>query len=206
MKRLLIATRNPTKFERLKKLLCSYKLQVLSLNDVGISQGVDESGKTFEENAVLKARFYAKLSNLPVLGDDSGLEIDALDGWPGVYSRRIFGPSKPDATDDEVVSETLKRMTKVPFEKRTCHFTAVMALLIPPDKLHVTHSSTDGYIITEPKGIRKPGFPMESIFYLPDLDKTAAELDQEGNLENYLTHRKNAIIKLEPYLKELEKI
>ena len=206
MNSLLIATKNPAKFERLKKLLSSYKIQVLSLNDVGITQGVDESGKTFEENAVRKARFYARLSNLPVLGDDSGLEIDALDGWPGVHSRRIFGPDKPEATDDELVTETLRRMEKVPFEKRKCCFTAVMALLIPPDTLNIVKASTDGYIITEPKGVRKPGFPMESIFYLPNLNRTAAELDQEGIQENYLNHRKNAIMKLEPYLRQLEKL
>lgn len=204
MNKLLVATKNPAKFERLKKILSGYKLEILSLNDVGINENMVESGSTFEENAALKARFYAHLVKLPVLADDSGLEIDALDGWPGVHSRRIFGPDTHEAKDDELIDETLRRMEGVPFEKRTCRFTAVMALLIPPEALHITQSSTEGYIISEARGISKPGFPMESIFYLPKLDKTAAELDQEGNLENYLTHRKNAIMKLDRYLRQLE--
>jgi XTP/dITP diphosphohydrolase len=207
MTKLLIATRNPAKFKRLHELLSDFKLELLSLNDLNIKESAPEVGKKFEQIAESKVRFYSELSKLPTMSDDSGLEIDALNGWPGPQTRRIFGPDKPEATDDELVTETLRRMGGIPYEKRTCRFTAVEALIIPGEKLvHLARFSTEGYLLTEPYHYRRAGFPLESLFYIPQAGKTAAELDELGQLPNFFVHRKQAIIELEPYLKKLENL
>ncbi len=205
MNKLLIATRNQAKFNDFKRILARYNLELLSLADLNLPS-IEETGKTFEENAELKVRHYAKLISLPVLADDGGLEIDVLNGWPGVYSRRIFGPDKPEATDQELINEALRRLEGVPEEKRTAHMTAAVALMISPDELHIAKFSVDGFITLKPSDILIPRFPFRSIFYLPKLGKVAAEVQKDTkNYDDYLNHRKNAIIKLEPYLKKLEK-
>jgi len=120
MNKLLIATRNPAKLKRLHELLSNFKLELLTLNDLNIKESAPEVGEKFEEIAESKVRFYSNLSKLPTMSDDSGMEIDALNGWPGASTRRIFGPDKPEATDDELIAEILKRMDGIPYEKRTC--------------------------------------------------------------------------------------
>jgi len=205
MNKLLIATRNPAKLKRLHELLSNFKLQLFTLNDLNIAEPAPEVGEKFEEIAESKVRFYSNLSKLPTMSDDSGMEIDALNGWPGPSTRRIFGSDKPEATDDELIAEILKRMDGIPYEKRTCRFTAVEALMIPgKNQVHLSRFSTEGYLLTEPYYYRRTGFPLESIFYIPKAGKTAAELDELGELTNFFVHRKMAIVQLEPYLKLLE--
>ncbi len=205
MNKLLIATRNQGKFNDFKKILSRYNLELLPLADLNLPS-IEETGKTFEENAELKAWEYFKLSGLPTLADDGGLEIDILNGWPGVYSRRIFGPDKSEATDQELIDQTLKRLRCVPGKRRTAHMTAAVALMASLEELHTAKFSVDGFITLKPSHILIPGFPFRSIFYLPKLGKVAAEVQKDTkNYNDYLNHRKNAIIKLEPYLKKLER-
>lgn len=205
MIKLFIATGNQGKFNDFKKILVGYNLELISLVDLNLSS-IEETGKTFEANAELKAREYFKLSGLPTLADDGGLEIDILNGWPGVYSRRIFGPNKPEVTDQELIDETLKRLEGISEEKRIAHMTTAVALMISSDELHIAKFSIDGFITLNQSDILIPGFPFRSIFYLPKLGKVAAEVQKDTkNYDDYLNHRKNAIIKLEPYLKKLER-
>ena len=205
MGKLLIATRNPAKLKRLHELLSDFKFELLSLDDVNIRESALEVGDKFEQIAERKVRFYSNLSKLPTISDDSGIEIDALNGWPGPLTRRIFGLNKPEATDDELVAETLRRMNEVPYDKRTCRFICVEALMIPGEaQVHIARFSTEGYLLTEPYHYRRLGFPLESLFYLPQAGKTAAELDEQGQLQNFFIHRKQAILQLAPYFKQLE--
>ncbi|MFA4818431.1 MAG: non-canonical purine NTP pyrophosphatase [Patescibacteria group bacterium] len=204
MAKLLIATKNPAKFKNFARLLAGYNFDIVSLADIGVAVGVVETGTTFEENAKLKAKAYFDLTQLPTLVDDSGLAIDALGGWPGLYSRRVWGPDKPEATDEEARAEVLKRLADIPDGKRQAHFIVVAALAMPDRQVYTATFSVDGVISREPRGTLSPGFPYRTIFYLPQYGKTAAELEAEGNHDNYLNHRKNAIMKFDNYLKQLE--
>ncbi|MDZ4230077.1 MAG: non-canonical purine NTP pyrophosphatase [Candidatus Veblenbacteria bacterium] len=202
--KLLIATKNQAKFKNFARLLAGYKLEVVSLSDLGLVSDVAETGTTFEENAKLKVMSYFALSKLPTLVDDSGLEIDALGGWPGLYSRRVWGAGEREATDEEALAEVLQRMEGVPDGNRSAHFTAVVALALPTGEVQTVRESAAGIITHEPHGPISPGFPYRTIFYLPEVGKTAAQLEAEGKYDDYLSHRKKAILKLEPYLRQLE--
>ncbi len=200
--KLLIATRNQAKFAEAKLLLSDFPLQLCSLSDVRIAESPGETGRTFEENAIIKARYYGGLANLPTLSDDGGLEIDELGGWPGVYSRRMFGLDKPEASDEEMIVETLRRLQGVASDRRGCSFSFVMALFVPPSAIYTGSGSVRGMIPYDPCTARVAGFPFRSIFYLPSLGKTVAELSPEGQAR-FMNHRKTAILQLEPYLREL---
>lgn len=204
MQELLIATKNPAKLKRYQKLLVDYKLRLLSLSDVGITQDVPETELTFEANALLKAKTYQKLSNLAVLAEDGGLLIKALNGWPGVYSRRVWGPEHREATDEEAIQEVIKRINSVSQEERQAYFVAEIALVMPDGSIHLGHGESCGLITTDIYAKIIKGFPYRSIFIPKGESKTVAELEDEAVNVDYLTQRKQAIIKLEPYLKQLE--
>lgn len=201
--KLLIATRNQAKFNEFSDLLSRFGYQLLSLKDVGIDEEFPENEITFKANSENKAKFYWQLSSLPTIADDGGLEIEKLNGWPGVYSRRIWGPDKPEANDEEIINEVLLRLRGVPFEQRSCYFTAVVSLCLSADKIVSVDGREEGYIAEKPSDKRTPGFPFRSLFYLPKYKKVVVELDKDGKLSDFMTHRKQAIIKLEPYLKQL---
>ena len=201
--KLLIATRNQAKFAEFSDLLSNFKLKLVSLKDLGINQEVGENEPTFKANAENKARVYCELSGLPTIADDGGLEIEALGGWPGVYSRRIFGPDKPEGTDEEIINEVLQRLKGVPFSERNCSFTAAVSLAFSPQKLVSVAGKEIGYIAEQASQQSTPGFPFRSLFYLPAYKKVVVELDKEGKLSDFMTHRKQAIMELEPYLKQL---
>jgi len=204
MPKLVIATKNPAKLKNFARLLAGYNFDILSLSDLGITTDVPETGETFEDNALFKAKTYFSLTKLPTLVDDSGLAVDALNGWPGLYSRRVWGPDKREATDEEARAEVLKRLEGVPDDKRGAHFIVVVALAMPDGEVQTAKFSADGVISREPRGRLEPGYPYRTIFYHPQLGKTSAELEAEGNHDNYLNHRKNAIIKLDRYFKQLQ--
>ena len=139
MKR-LIATRNIGKLRELVELLGDVPFELVSLDDVGIDDEVEETGDTFEENAALKAETYARLSGLPTLADDSGLEVDALDGEPGVLSARYGGD--PNISDQDRVSLLLNNLKDIPWEKRTARFRCVVALATPAGEVLATAEGT----------------------------------------------------------------
>ncbi len=161
MSKLLIATHNPAKFNEFVHLLGNYKLDLVSLSDLSIKAKAPEEADNFKDNAMAKARFYYNLAQVPTLADDSGLEIDALDGWPGVSSRRIFGVDNHEATDEELIQETLRRLQGVPWEKRTAHFSIATALILSQDELYTAEGQgLAGYIGERPAITRIPGYPL----------------------------------------------
>jgi XTP/dITP diphosphohydrolase len=194
-RKLLISTHNKAKFNQIKQLLGDIPFDPVSLDDVDIAFDVEETGKTYEENARLKAVTYAKISGLFSLADDSGLEIDALDGEPGIYSGRYAGLGK---TDEQKIEFLLDKIKSVPEGKRQATFKCCMALAWPDGKSKVYHGQTTGTIALKPRGKPVVGFPYYRI-YIPDgFNKTIAELHQEGI--EYQSHRKRVLKDLIPDL------
>lgn len=177
-------------------LLAGISFQLVSPAQVGINTDVEETGNTFEENATLKANEYAAMSGLMSLADDSGLEVDALDGEPGVYSARYAGQ---DATDADRVNYLLAKIKDVPWEKRTARFRCVIAITLPDDKIELCYGTCDGYITYAPKGTN--GFGYDPIFYLPELNKTMAELTLEE--KSSVSHRGKAALQAHKLLMSL---
>jgi len=185
MPELLLATSNSGKIREYRFLLDGLGYQITTLTEQGITKVVTESGNSYEQNARLKAIAYAKLSQLTTLADDSGLEVDALNGEPGVRSARFAGEA---ATDAERVSFLLAKLNGVPREKRTAHFKCVIAIATPGGQSELCYGECQGMIALEPKG--EKGFGYDPIFYLPEIGKTMAELPLET--KNQISHRARA--------------
>jgi XTP/dITP diphosphohydrolase len=185
MPELLLATSNLGKIREYRFLLDGLGCQIVTLAEQGIVKVVTESGNSYEQNARLKAIAYARLSQLPTLADDSGLEVDALDGEPGVQSARFAGEA---ATDAERVSLLLAKLNGIPWERRTARFKCVIAIASPEGKSELCYGECQGMIALEAKG--KNGFGYDPIFYLPELGKTMAELPLE--IKNQISHRARA--------------
>ncbi len=196
MLKLLIATTNPAKLKEYKELLNNLPLTPVSLKSLGVKRKPSENGKTFQENAIKKAKFYSKLSGLPSLADDGGLEIDYLKGEPGVKSRRWPGRV---AADQELIDFTLERLKGVPWQKRKAQFRAVLALAFPGKKCLIFEGKKRGIILTKPRGKLIPGYPFRSIFYLPKYKKSFNELSFKEEIK--IGHRRRPIKKLVAFLK-----
>ncbi len=185
MRVLLLATTNPHKVDEYRAILSNLPFTLLSLNDIQLDMDVEETGTTFRENAELKARAYAQASGMLSLADDSGLEIDALDGAPGVYSARFAGV---DATYEERFDILLTQLQDVPVERRTARFRCVISLAEPSGYLRSVDGTIEGVIADAPRG--KNGFGYDPIFLVPALGKTTAELTPEH--KNKISHRGRA--------------
>jgi len=196
MPKLLLATSNPGKIREYRFLLDGLGYQLTTLAEEGIAKIVTESGNNYEQNARLKAITYAKLSQLAALADDSGLEVDALNGEPGVKSARFAGEA---ATDAEKVSLLLAKLNSVPWEQRTACFKCVIAIASPGDRTEVCYGECHGMIAFEVKG--ENGFGYDPIFFLPEIGKTMAELPLE--MKNQISHRALASQKARQMLKQL---
>ena len=183
MKKLLLATRNPGKVRELAALLEGCPLSLTTLAEEEIDREVDEVGESLEENAILKARTYMEASGLPCLADDSALEVEALDGEPGVLSKRYGGLE--EAPDSARVDFLLKKLENIQWEQRTARFVCVIAIAWPKGSLDLYEGECPGKITTKPAG--KSGFGYDPIFYLPELGKTMAQLSFEE--KNRLSHR-----------------
>ena len=191
--KLVLGTSNPGKLEELRALLRDVPFELVSLAGASIEHEVEETGATFEENATLKAETYCRLSGLPVLADDSGLEVDALGGEPGVRSSRYAGQ---EATDAQRIEYLLGRLAETPLDGRQARFRCVVAIAWPlrqaqggleePVELH--SGECPGQIIDEPRGAF--GFGYDPVFLLPELGKTMAELSPEE--KNGVSHRSRA--------------
>ncbi len=183
--KLLVATNNQHKLEEYQALLAGLPVTVRSLRDEGIFTEVEETGRTFEENAVIKARAYASLSGLLTLADDSGLEVAALGGEPGVYSSRYAGTG---ASDRQRTEYLLGKMKDVPWEERQARFRCVIAIARPEGILRICEGECRGVIAWEPRG--EHGFGYDPVFFLPDLGVTMAELPAARKNES--SHRARA--------------
>ncbi|HIF71181.1 MAG TPA: XTP/dITP diphosphatase [Dehalococcoidia bacterium] len=197
-KKLLVATRNSGKVQEFSRMLSDMPFEVVGLDDLGIDIEVEETGSTFEENAVLKARAYAEVSGELTLADDSGLVVDALNGEPGVLSARYGG----DGLDDEGrVQLVLDKMNHLPGWERTARFVAVLALAGDevPNGLATSEGVIEGAIMHEPIG--ENGFGYDPVFWLATHAKTTAQLT--GEEKDEISHRGSALRGLSETLKSL---
>jgi XTP/dITP diphosphohydrolase len=186
---LLLATGNQGKIQELAHLLSPFHDNLLTLKDVGLTDDVVESGATLEHNAALKAKNYSRRSGLWAVADDSGLEVDALGGAPGPFSKRYAGSG---ASDDQLIRYLLKQMDLVSASSRSARFRCVIALASPDGYLSLFQGSCTGTITIEPRGAG--GFGYDSIFLLPQLRLTMAELSLEE--KNRVSHRSKAVLAL----------
>ena len=193
--KLLIATRNRGKLRELTELLGDVPYQLVSLDDLGIDGDVEETGETFEENAVLKAETYCEFAGVMTLADDSGLEVDALDGEPGVRSARYAGP---DATDAERVEFLLGNLDGTDPDTWTARFRCVIAIAEPGRPTILRSGSCEGRIVSEPRG--ENGFGYDPIFEFPDIGLTMAEIPDDR--KNRVSHRAEAARKAADALRE----
>jgi XTP/dITP diphosphohydrolase len=183
--KILLATNNQAKVKEYARLLQGIPYRIVSLEDMHISEQVAETGTSFEENAILKAKRYAEMSGLTTIADDSGLEVDALGGEPGVRSARYAGEG---ASDKERIDFLLNKLVDVPWEKRLAQFRCVIAIAYPDGKVQICQGQCRGILTFKPLGDN--GFGYDPVFYLPDLHKTMAELSMSE--KNALSHRGQA--------------
>ncbi len=193
IKEVVLATRNQGKAREFEKLLEGVFQKVISLNELDSAPDVIEDGLTFRDNAIKKAREVAQFSGKITLADDSGLEIDALEGRPGVYSARYSGEGATDQSNIEKVLSELGNNTN-----RGARFVCVLALVDPNAEEIVVEGTCEGEIVSEPRG--EGGFGYDPIFYLPAMGKTMAEIDPE--IKNQISHRANALSNLREKLEK----
>ena len=188
MSKLLLATNNQAKVREYRSLLQDLPFELVTLAEQGITTIASEEGDSLEENARLKATHGASKSQLVTLGDDSGLEVDALGGEPGRLSARYAGEG---ASDRDRVNYLLSRLEGVPSQKRSARFRCVIAIARPDGEVEFCSGECHGFITFEPRG--EQGFGYDPIFYLAELDKTMAELPLE--IKNLVSHRGKAATK-----------
>ena len=197
MKQVVIATKNKGKAKDFEALFQPLGFEVVTMFDVAPDMEIEETGTTFEENAVLKAETLAKELNMIVIADDSGLVVDALGGEPGVYSARYAG----DHDDEANIVKVLEKLAGVPEEKRTARFMCALAIAGPEMDTTTVFGTCEGIILEEKRGTN--GFGYDPIFFVPELDRAMAELTPEE--KGAISHRGNAIRKLAQALPTLLK-
>jgi XTP/dITP diphosphohydrolase len=196
MPKLLLATNNRGKVLEYQSLLAGIPFELITPAQQGISQDVPETGSSYEENARLKAVAFAQASGLLTLADDSGLEVDALNGEPGIRSSRYAGEA---AGDTDRVIYLLNKLRDVPQEKRTARFRCIIAIAFPDGKVEFCSGTCEGMITFSPRG--KEGFGYDPVFYFPELKKTMAELPME--VKNRISHRARAVLEARKILEKL---
>ena len=192
--KIVIASSNKGKIKEFQSYFDSFGLILIPQKEMGVSD-IEETGKTYVENSILKARHASKVTGLPAIADDSGLSVEYLDGQPGIYSARFSGPGSDDKKNRDLL---LKKLEGIPFEERHASYHAVITLLHHHDDPtpYIAHGIWHGIIAKEEKG--EFGFGYDSLFIVPDLRCHAAELDVETK-QNY-SHRGIALRKLTGYL------
>jgi XTP/dITP diphosphohydrolase len=194
MKKIIFATGNKDKMREIKEIMADEPVEILSMKEAGISVDVDENGKTFEENSLIKARAIAEQTDAIVLADDSGLEIDYLNGEPGVYSARYMGEN----TSYDIKNKNLiERLDGVAKEDRTARFVCAIAAVLPDGRELVTRQTMEGYIGYEPDG--ENGFGYDPIFYLDEFGCSSAAISPEQ--KNAVSHRGKALRAMKEMLK-----
>ena len=197
MKQVVIATKNKGKAKDFEALFQPLGFEVVTMFDVAPDMEIEETGTTFEENAVLKAETLAKELNMIVIADDSGLAVDALDGAPGVYSARYAG----DHDDEANIVKVLEKLAGVPEEKRTARFMCALAIAGPEMDTTTVFGTCEGIILEEKRGTN--GFGYDPIFFVPQQGRAMAELTPEE--KGAISHRGNAIRNLAQALPTLLK-
>lgn len=193
MKKIIFATGNEGKMKEIRMILSDLDAQILSLKEAGIDVDIIEDGKTFEENARIKATEISKIADAIVLADDSGLEIDYLDKAPGVYSARFMGE---DTSYDVKNNAILDKLKDVPEDKRTARFVCAICAALPDGTTVTTKAAIEGIIGYEIKG--ENGFGYDPIFYVPEFSCYSAELSPEQ--KNEISHRGKALKEMKNHL------
>jgi XTP/dITP diphosphohydrolase len=196
--KIILATQNQGKVRELQELLANEGIEVLSLRDISDWEDVEENGETFADNAALKARAAVKKTGLIALADDSGLEVDGLEGAPGVFSARYAGEPKDDERNND---KLLDRLETIPDDQRTARFRCALVVATPAGREYLTEGTVEGQILKQRRG--QDGFGYDPIFYLPEYTRTMAELTLTE--KNKLSHRARAFRKALPILQALKK-
>lgn len=196
-KRIVFATGNAGKVKEIQMILADLGLEVVSMKEAGISIDVEENGSTYEENALIKARAVAALTDDLVMADDSGLEVDALNKEPGIFSARYMGEDTPYSIKN---AEIIKRLTGLTGEERHARFVCAIATVFPDGREVTTRATIEGQIGFEERGSH--GFGYDPIFYVPQFDKTTAELTEEE--KNQVSHRGKALELMKEELRKYE--
>lgn len=199
MKRVIFATGNADKMKEIRMIMADTGLEVQSMKEAGIQVNPEENGSTYEENALIKARAVAALTDAIVLADDSGLEIDYLGREPGVLSARYMGEGTPYSVKN---ANLIGRLEGVPDEQRTARFVCAIAAVLPGGRELTVRGTIEGRIGYEEKG--ENGFGYDPIFYVPELSKTTAELTEEE--KNRISHRGRALRLMKEELRKHEDI
>lgn len=186
MKKLIFATGNEGKMKEIRMILGDLDYEILSMKEAGIDVDIVEDGKTFEENAVIKATEISRIAGCVVLADDSGLEVDAMDKMPGIYSARYLGEDTPYSIKNQTIIDNLAGL---PDEKRTARFVCAIAAAFPDGRVVTRRGTIEGIIGCEEKG--ENGFGYDPIFFVPEYGKTTAELSPEE--KNKISHRGKAL-------------
>jgi XTP/dITP diphosphohydrolase len=192
---IVLATRNPDKGRELGALLGGIGIRIRTLKDFPTAPEVEEDGTTCEANAIKKAREIARATRVPALADDTGLEVDALEGRPGVYAARYAGEH---ATYEDNCRKLLLELAGVPSVNRKARFLTVAAIAFPSGDVHVTQGILEGVITEQPIGER--GFGYDPVFFVPESNKTLAQLTIEE--KNRISHRAKAFTQMCAWLKE----
>ena len=197
--KIVFATGNAGKVKEIQMILADMGMEVLSMKEAGISIDIEENGKTYEENAMIKASAVAACTDAIVMADDSGLEIDYLNKEPGIYSARYLGEDTPYSVKN---ANLIERLAGVPDEKRTARFVCAIAAVLPDGTELTTRATIEGRIDYEEKGSN--GFGYDPIFYVPQFGKTTAELTEEQ--KNQVSHRGKALELMKEELRKYENI
>ncbi|MHC4870909.1 MAG: XTP/dITP diphosphatase [Planctomycetota bacterium] len=193
--KIILASKNQKKVLELSEILSDCEIEIVSVSEFEEVGEIEETGKTFVENACLKADTTSRITGLPALADDSGLEVEHLSGVPGIYSARFSGP---DATDEENNALLLERLSSASDEERKANFTCVIALAVPGKDTVTFEGKCFGEILKEARG--DGGFGYDPLFYSVEAGCTFAEAGSE--IKNKISHRARALTKLKKYLEE----
>ncbi len=197
MSRIIFATGNAGKMREIREILADMNMEILSMKEAGISADINEDGTTFEENAIIKAKAIAKLTNDIVLADDSGLEVDYLNKEPGIYSARYMGEDTSYIIKNQAI---IDRLEGVPKEKRTARFVCAIAAVLPNGEVLTTRGTIEGYIGTKSAGAN--GFGYDPIFYVDEYGCSTAEISEEQ--KNEISHRGKALRAMKEQLSRYE--
>ena len=191
--KLVLASKNPKKLKEMQEILGQFEVEVCLQSDVGLDLDVEETGSTFEENSLIKAKAVMEASGLPAIADDSGLCVDALNGAPGIYSARYGGEGLDDVGRYRLLLENMKGMSP-----RTAKFVSVITCCFPNGDVLTARGECSGTIAFAPQG--ENGFGYDPVFWLPEMKKTFAQLSAEE--KNAISHRGKALEKFQIVLEE----
>ena len=199
MQKLLIATKNKGKIAELSRFMSDLPLRLVSLKDMRITDDVEENGTTYQENSQKKAIFYAKKSGLPTVSDDSGLEILALGGKPGIHSRRWLGF---EAKDEDLINHMIKISKELPENNREAYFKTIISFALPDGTIYSKGGEIKGIITEKPSPKIIKDYPYRSFFFLPQINKFYHEEELSSEETKIYNHRYKAIQSLKPIIKK----